>query len=239
MIRIEKDNSKSTKIDIKIINLGVDKLSKTKEEKQAQRIEKRSLDNAQKISNNVLGGYAVRLNQCQTDEEKRNYLIPEARLKQTSVEALLVVVEKYQEKHIEENKLEKRKQHLGITQDKAFEVCQFDNALLALDIDNIPTDKLAEFIKDMKTAKTELVELLHSNEGTASQTQAYAYFLHSPRKNLFTDEEIDNAEFYLVSCNWDNKRTYPYYGVRMTPSENPKNTKEIQYKRPIPIEVIC
>lgn len=208
------------------------------ERKQKQEQEKNlNLEHAQKISATSLGKIAVNLHYCETPEETANILRIEARKHKTSVECLLDVVTPYKDKVKEIGKLDTRKAHLEQTQTKAYEVLCFDNALLALDVETVPQDKLTAFVKAMKQAKLELVNLLHSNEGTGSATQAYATFIHSPRKNLFTDAEIETPEFYLMSCGWDGKRTYPYYGTRMTPSDNPKNTRTIQYERPVPVKI--
>ena len=212
------------------------KENKTQEHEQ-ERIAEKNLEIARKISATSLGKIAVNLAYCETDEEKENILRIEARKHKTSVIALSEVVAPYKDKVKETGKLDTRKLHLERTQGVAFVSCQYDNALLSLDLDTIPADKLLTFIKGMKQVKTELVNLLHSNDGTTSETQGYCYFTHSPLKNLFTNEEIETPEFYLVSTGWDGKRSYPYYGVRMTPSDNPKNTRDIQYQRPVPIEV--
>lgn len=217
----------------------------TKEEKEQKRLEQeqkmiaeKNLENAQKISATSLGKIAVNLTYCETEEEKQQILRVESRKHKTSVEALSEVVAPYKDKVKETGKLDTRKLHLEKTQSVAFVNCQYDNALLSLDIDTIPSEKLVAFVKGMKQVKTELVNLLHSSDGTTSNTQGYCYFTHSPLKNLFTDEEIETPEFYLVSTGWDGKRSYPYYGVRMTPSDNPKNTRDIQYQRPVPVEIV-
>lgn len=209
-----------------------------KAEAEAAQIAQRNTDNASKINATTLGRIANDMRIAESDLEKHTILTIAARKYHTSTIALSSVVEPYLNKVSEEGKLVTRKAALDRVQALAFVDCQHRNALLAMDIDSMSEAQKTHYLKSAQDAATKLVNALHSNEGTTSATQGYAYFVHSPLKDLFTDEEITLAEFYLVSTGWDNKRSYPYYGVRMTPSDNPKNTREIQYTRPVPVELL-
>ena len=213
------------------------------EAKQAEALIQHNAENASKISATTLGKIAQDIRYAETELEKQTILSVSARRYQTSMIALSEVVEPYLNKVSESGKLDTRRMTLDKVQSAAFINCMVDNAFLALHRDKVTIDKLAKdklvaLVNATIKAKVELVNLLHSTNGTTSATQGYAYFTHSPLKNLFTDEEIDVAEFYLMSTGWDGKRNFPYYGVRMTPSDNPKNTREIQFTRPNPETII-
>lgn len=193
---------------------------------------------ASKINATTLGRIAQDIRYTETENEKQAILAIQARRYHTSVDALRSVVTPYLHKVIEDGKLATRLLMLAEVQDAAFEALRYDNALLALDASKLNAAQLRSFVADMRKAKQSLASLLHSNKGTTSAIQGYAYFVHSPIKNILTDADLDSAEFYLVSTGWDGKRSYPYYGVRMTPSDNPKNTKAIQYERPNPEAIL-
>ena len=193
---------------------------------------------AKRIAAQTLGGFAVDYNLCESDAERDNYLTLKARRYGTSTSALLVAITPYLSKAREVGKVDGRKQHLEHTQRVAFRACQFDNALLALNIDECDESRIYAFVRALQSSKRELVNALHTTKYAVSATQGYAYFLHSPVKNLVTDETLDNAEFYLVSTGWTSERSYPYYGVRMIPSDNPKKMRPIQNARPIPVELV-
>jgi hypothetical protein len=209
----------------------------TKEDAEAKAIAQRNKENADKINATTLGRIANDLRQCESDLEKHTILTVAARKYHTSTISLSEVVNPYLNKVSEEGKLETRKVSLARVQSLAFVDCQYRNTLNKLVVDGMTAEQMTAFLKASQDASVKLVNALHSNEGTTSATQGYAYFVHSPLKNLFTDEEITEAEYYLVSTGWDGKRNFPYYGVRMTPSDNPKNTREIQYTRPEPIDI--
>lgn len=196
---------------------------------------------AAKISATNLGRIAHDLKLAQSDIEKHTIMVIAARRYQTTTPELSTVVDPYLNKVSESGKLDTRRLMLDKVQSAAFQNCIVDNALIALDhaqVAKLAKDKLVKLVNVAADAKRDLVELLHSHEGTTSQTQGYCAFIHSPSKNLFTEQEIPDKEFYLVSQGWDGKRNFPYYGVRMTPSDNPKNTREIHCTRPDPTAML-
>ena len=206
-----------------------------KVEKEAELLTARNQENAGKINAQNLGRIARDIKECTSELEKTTILVVQARKYKTSRVALGSVLEQYITKVKESGKLETRIAMLTKVQNSAFRNCAVDNAILALDdIPSMSKEQLLKVVTLAHSVKTELVNLLHSSEGTTSPTQGYCAFIHSPIKNLFTDDEIEQAQFYLVSQGWDGKRNFPYYGVRMTPSDNPKNTKEIHCEHPSP-----
>jgi len=211
---------------------------RTKEE-EAKRIEEakeaEAKSNCAKISANILGSIAVDLKNAESSEESEALLRIKARKYNTTTELLAEALIPHLEKLPVCGQLNGRRKHLAKVEASAFKACQWDNTLLAIDIDKQTSESLAELVRGMQEAKRELVALLHSTDYTASATQTYAYFVHSPVKNLWTDEDVEVAEFYLMSTGWDGKRLFPYYGVRMTPSDNREKTSEIQYVRPTPV----
>ena len=214
---------------------------RTKEE-EAKRIEEakeaEAKSNCSKIKANVLGSIAVDLRSTEGEVEYNSVLNAKARKHKTTPEHLAIALKSHLDKLPTGQvigQLDGRRKHLAKVEASAFKACQWDNTLLAMDIDKQTSESLAEFVRGLQQAKLELIALLHSTDYTASATQTYAYFVHSPVKNLWTDEDIDVAEFYLMSTGWDGKRLFPYYGVRMTPSDNREKTSEIQYVRPTPV----
>ena len=206
--------------------------------------------NCAKVKANVLGSIAVDLRNTVNQSEYDAIMSMKARKHKTTVELLASALKPHLEKLPTGangvGQIDGRTLHLGKVEASAFKACQFDNALLALDVDvaswtndevDERTSRVVAFVRELQLAKRELVELLHSTSYTASATQTYAYFVHSPVKNLWTDEDVPHKEFYLMSTGWDGKRIYPYYGVRMTPSDNRDKTKAVQYNRPLPVEV--
>lgn len=218
----------------------------TKEEKAQKKVEReakllaqKNLDNASKINAQNLGRIARDVKECTSELEKTTILVVQARKYGTSSVALGSVLEQYITKVKESGKLETRIAMLTKVQNTAFENCQVDNAIISLEnIPDMTKEQLVKVVSLAHSVKTNLVNLLHSSDGTTSPTQGYCVFTHSPLKNLFTDSEIESKEFYLVSQGWDGKRNFPYYGVRMTPSDNPKNTKEIHCERPSPEAIL-
>ena len=196
---------------------------------------------AKKIASNKLGEIANSLNLANADESAA-FVAVYARKYGVSADALRCAVQPYLEHPTQTNKRMGKRIHFTNVQRAGFRCAQWDNALLALNLDDTSDFALREFVKGLKARKHELIEVLHSSAHTPSAVQGYAYFVHSPIKSLFSDETLD-PEFYLVSTGWVKDaqgfttRSYPYYGVRLVPSKNRENTNPIQYARPIPVEL--
>jgi len=198
---------------------------------------------AQKIASNKLGEIANGfLGSKDAPEDALGFLRTCARKYSVSADALRAAIQPYLEQPTQTNKRMGKRLHFCKVQQEGFRAAQWDNALLALNLDDTSDFALREFVKGLQARKLALVDALHSNAHTPSAVQGYAFFLHSPIKSLFTDETLD-PEFYLVSTGWVKDaqglttRSYPYYGVRLVPSKNRENTNPIQYARPEPVKL--